>query len=289
MRYIYSLLFILGFSLLSISSEAKLLYGYNIPDAVIEAQARAAMKMELLHDHPLLKAARTTNDMQKERSFHDRSGDFLVLLLLITTVGIFRFSNPTYFRNLFRAFRNQTLSTRQLKDQLRQNSAAGLVMDIIFCISIGLFLYYAIGNWQHNSKIFLQYPPFIIIAAFIILFIAIYLFRYLFLRFTGWVFNISEITDNYTFNVFLINKIMGILIIPFTVVLAFGEGAWVQVTLLLSLVLIGILFLNRYLRSGVVFGYFIKFSKFHFFMYLCASELLPIAILVKALSRWFIS
>jgi hypothetical protein len=264
------------------------LYGINIPEAAIEAKAKQQMHADLFVNHPFYKAQKTIKDIQKDSINHDRSGDFLVLLLLIAAVGIFRFSNPTYFRNLFKAFRNQTLSTRQLKDQLKQDSAAGLVMDLIFCISIGLYLFYAIQHFNH-SKILDRFPTFIIVLGLVLLFVGIYLFRYLFLRFTGWVFNISEITDNYTFNVFLINKVMGILIIPFTVVLAFGEGPWVQVTLFLSLILIGILFLNRYLRSGVVFGYFIKFSKFHFFMYLCASELLPIAILAKLLSRWFIS
>ena len=288
MRYFYSLLLLLSFVLISAQAESKVLYGYNIPEAAIEAKARQQFRTDLFVNHPLLKAHKTTSDIQKERPFKDRSGDFLALLLLVAVVGIFRFSNPIYFRNLFKAFRNQTLSTRQLKDQLKQDSAAGLVMDLIFCTSLGLYLFYVIEHLNH-SKILSKYPPFIIILGLVLLFVGVYMFRYLFLKFTGWVFNISEITDNYTFNVFLINKVMGVLIIPFTVVLAFGEGAWVQVTLFLSLVLIGILFLNRYLRSGVVFGYFIKFSKFHFFMYLCASELLPIAILVKVLSRWFIS
>jgi hypothetical protein len=180
------------------------------------------------------------------------------------------------------------LSARQLKDQISQNSAAGLAMDLVFCISMALYLYYVIAHLQHNNFTS-KYPDGIILLAVLLLFSSIYVIRYLFLKFTGWVFNISEITDNYTFNVFLINKIMGILIIPFTVVLAFGQGAWVQVTLFLSLVFIAILFLNRYLRSGVVFGYFIKFRKFHFFMYLCASELLPLAVLMKVIKQCFFS
>lgn len=288
MRYLYSLFFIVVFSLISIPSQSRVLYGYNIPETILDAKAKEQLRNDMLKQHPLLKATRITRNIEKPHPFKDKTGDFLVLLTLVSVVGVFRVSNPTYFRNLFRAFRNQTLSTRQLKDQLRQNSAAGLVMDFIFCISIGLYLYYVIAHLKQGAILF-EYAPFIVILGFILLFLSIYLVRYLFLRFTGWVFNISEITDNYTFNVFLINKVMGILIIPFTVVLAFGEGPWVQVTLFLSLILIGILFLNRYLRSGVVFGYFIKFSKFHFFMYLCASELLPIAILVKLLSHWFIS
>lgn len=288
MRTIKYLLLIFSFLLCSVPAGSRVLHGYNIPEQVLEAKAKEQFKKDMIDHNPIMKAKVVSNSVIKTRKIDDRSFDFLILLVLITVIAVFRFSNPTYFKNLFRAFRNQTLSARQLKDQISQNSAAGLAMDLIFCISMALYLYYAITHLQHNNLIS-RYSDGIILLAIILLFSGIYVVRYLFLKFTGWVFNISEITDNYTFNVFLINKIMGILIIPFTVVLAFGQGAWVQVTLFLSLILIAILFLNRYLRSGVVFGYFIKFSKFHFFMYLCASELLPLAVLMKVIKECFFS
>jgi hypothetical protein len=286
MRLTKYLLLLFGFLLCSVSARSRVLYGYNIPEQILEVKAKEQFKKDMAHN-PILTAKIVVNTTKPHKTT-DRSFDFLIILLLITAIAVFRFSNPTYFKNLFRAFRNQTLSARQLKDQISQNSAAGLAMDLVFCISMALYLYYAITHLQHNNFIS-RYSNGIILLDIVLLFSGVYVIRYLFLKFTGWVFNISEITDNYTFNVFLINKIMGILIIPFTIVLAFGQGPWVQVTLFLSLVFIAILFLNRYLRSGVVFGYFIKFSKFHFFMYLCASELLPLAVLMKVIKQCFFS
>lgn len=287
MRFLKYLLLILSCSLLTVTAGSRTVYGYNIPEQLLEAKARTHFKKEMIAENPIMAGKIVRNAMERPHKVRDRSFDFLILLLLISTLAIFRFSNQGYFKNLFRAFRNQTLSARQLKEQISQNSMAGLVMDLFFCISMALYLYYAFAHLQHDALN--KYSDGVVLLAIILLFSSIYVIRYLFLKFTGWVFNISEITDNYTFNVFLINKIMGILIIPFTIVLAFGQGAWVQVTLFLSLVLIAILFLNRYLRSGVVFGYFIKFSKFHFFMYLCASELLPLAVLMKAIKQYFFS
>lgn len=290
MRYFFTLL--LFFSLLTAgTAQARMLYGYNIPENVLEAKTQAWVQKDI-QQHILLKPKAHYIDVRVKRHiFHDRSADFLLIILLVSVLGIFRAVNPSYFRNLFRAFRNPSLSTRQLKEQLRQDSPASLLMDLIFSFSLGLYLYYALEHIHDGSAIlFTPLPTYIsIILKFTLLFILIYVVRFLFLKFTGWVFNISEITDNYTFNVFLINKILGIVIIPFTIILAFGEGQWVQASLFLSFVVIAILFLNRYLRSGVVFGYFIKFSKFHFFMYLCASELLPLAVLMKLVSQWLVS
>lgn len=287
MRLFFIFFLLVSFCMSALNTQGRMLYGYYIPEQTLELKAREKVKADLLKN-PLVAEKSTVDARIKLHEFKDKSFDFLAIILLISFVGVFRAANPSYFRNLFRAFRNPTLNTRQFKEQLRQDSPASLTMDLIFCISLGLYLYYAI-NHIHNQQILSDYPGIVIILALILLLVAVYMVRFMFLKFTGWIFNISEITDNYTFNVFLINKILGIAIIPFTTILAFGTGQWVQASLFLSFVVIAILFLNRYLRSGVVFGYFIKFSKFHFFMYLCASELLPLAVLMKLVNQWFIS
>ncbi len=285
MRHFLAIIFLLFSGLGTGTATARVLYGYDIPEALIEQRAKEKVAA-VLAQHPLMSGQTTyVATLAKPHTFHDRTADFAVVVVLIALLGIFRITNPSYFRNLFRAFRNPTLSTRQLKDQLRQNSIATLAMDLFFCISLGLYLFFLL-NYMHRQGPLGNYPPAVVILACILLFVAVYTVRFLFLKFTGWVFKIPEITDNYTFNVFLINKIMGIALIPFTIILAFGQGAWVQVALLLSGIVVLILLMNRYLRSGVAFGYFLKFSKFHFFMYLCASELLPLAVLVKLFSGW---
>lgn len=288
LRQLIVILCLLCCSLGAQPASARQLHGYTIPEEVLLLKAKEKVKKELAGHILLKKKDNYIVAIEQPHYFNNRAFDFFLIIGLIAFLGVFRAANPAYFRNLFRAFRNPTLSTRQLKEQLRQDSAASLTMDIIFCISIGIYVYFVM-NHLYDRNILPDYPVGIIMLGFILLFIVVYIFRFLFLKFTGWVFNITEITDNYTFNVFLINKILGIAIIPFTIILAFGEGAWVQVSLFLSFVVIAILFLNRYLRSGVVFGYFIKFSKFHFFMYLCASELLPLAVLMKIVNKWLIS
>mgnify|MGYP003575580435 CR=1 FL=1 len=263
-----------------------MLYGFNIPEETLSKKAAEKISKEYAV-HPLLKAMDVI-PMERPHQMTDRSSDFFLILALIAFIGVFRLANPSYFRNLFRAFRNPSLSTRQLKEQLRQDSAASLVLDLVFCLSMGIYLFFVLHH-IHQKDITPNLSTILTILGFAVLFLGIYIVRFLFLKFTGWVFNISEITDNYTFNVFLINKVMGIAIIPFSIILAFGEGPWVQATLFLSFIAIGILFANRYLRSGVVFGYFLKFSKLHFFMYLCASELLPLAVIMKLVNQWLIA
>lgn len=222
--------------------------------------------------------------MEIPHAFQPRNRDFLLALFSIAFIALFRFVHPAYFRNLFRAFRNATLSSRQLKDQLQQDYRPGILMNLFFCFSAALFTVQVIRYFGYFSGP--RHDDFSVILGISTLAAAvIYSARYVFLKLAGWLFQIPEMTDNYAFHIFLLNKITGIILIPFTIVLAFGSGAWVQVSLLIAFITLCFLVIYRYVRSRKLFQYFLRFSKFHFFLYLCASEILPIAILIKLLSK----
>jgi len=113
----------------------------------------------------------------------------------------------------------------------------------------------------------------------------IYMAKYAAVRFSGWAFRVEGVTDHYLFNVFLMNKILAIVLLPFIVIMAFSEPMWAHPIIVVSFIACLLLFVNRYVRSWQVFGSFFQYSKFHFFTYLCASELLPLAVLMKLLIR----
>jgi hypothetical protein len=91
----------------------------------------------------------------------------------------------------------------------------------------------------------------------------------------------QNVTDNYLFNVFLVNKILAIALLPFTIFLAFPNPIWASYLLMTSVILIAASFIVRYIQSWKVSSASFKLSKFHFFTYLCASEILPLAVLIK--------
>jgi hypothetical protein len=184
---------------------------------------------------------------------------------------------------LWKAFRNTTLSNRQLKEQLQGAGLQNLLMNLFFTMAGGAYIYY-VGKvlTPHHSEVI---PASLLIVMLIGGMMAIYGIKYAAVRFSGWAFNVEGITEHYLFNVFLINKILSIILVPFIILLAFIGPQYAQPVVLVSLVVTGVLLINRYVRSWQVFGSFFQYSKFHFFTYLCASELLPLAVLMKLLVR----
>lgn len=267
--------------------QARMLYGFLIPEDML-GKAAAQQFNQLFTTAAASNTSNYVVAIEKPHVYNDHTVEFFSLLFLVAIIAIFRQSNPVYFRNLFRAFRNPTLSARQLREPLEQNNIANLLLDLFFSVSLGCYIYFALNHLIGLQQITTYGQP-IIIGLFILSIIGIYMARFLFLKFTGWAFDIQETMSHYSFNIFLVNKVLGIILLPFNFILAFGQGTWVQVALFISLIIIAILLANRYIRSGNTFRYFLTYSKLHFFLYLCASEILPLVLLIKLFNQWIIT
>jgi hypothetical protein len=113
----------------------------------------------------------------------------------------------------------------------------------------------------------------------------LYLGKFLALKIIGWISGMGTTIDQYIFVIFLINKITGIILIPFIVLLAFAPAGWLTFVIVSSFFIVGILFLLRYLRSYGLLQNQIKINGFHFLLYILGMEVLPILIIYKLLVR----
>lgn len=280
-------LFIFIFLFLCTTAQARVSfpkYGVTIEtDSATLQQGTLDMTEKLLMSHPMIATTRIISDIEIPHKMVSKTADFYLLLFLCLMLGMIRFMDTRYFLNLWRAFWNPTLSNRQLKDQLQGSGLPNLLMNVFFTFAGGAYIYYVVRFFTpHESGVI---PPSLLIIMLITGTAVIYLAKYMAVRFSGWAFRVEGITEHYLFNVFLINKVLGITLIPFIIILAFADHNWAQQVVVVSFIAAGILLLNRYIRSWQVFGSFFQYSKFHFFMYICASELLPLAVLMKLLVR----
>jgi len=287
-RILKSSLIVFIFTLLTaFTAGGKVLpsrYGLSFTVDSVEVAKKAAFATDTMIAGKMQWAGRKViMDVEHELPQNDRTTDFYLLLALCIMLGLIRTSDPRYFNNLFKAFRNITLSNRQLKEQLQGTPLPNLLMNIFFTIVGGAYIYYIVRYFTPQRREIL--PPSLLIIMLIAGMMVIYLTKYAAVRFSGWAFRVESITDHYLFNIFLINKIISILLLPFIILLAFAGPVWTEPIAIVSFILTGVLLINRYTRSWQVFGSFFQYSKFHFFMYLCASELLPLAVLMKLLVR----
>lgn len=280
---LFIMLFLHGFPAIA-QSVNPAAYGVEIvADSATYAYYEGLYVDSVLEAHPMISSLYIISDIQSPHIMVSQTSDFYLLLLLCFILGLIRYMDTRYFVNLWRAFWNPTLSNRQLKEQLQGAGLPNFLMNVFFAFAGGAYIYYVVKFFTpQNSGVI---PPSLLIIMLIAGTGLIYVAKYAAVRFSGWAFRVEGITEHYLFNVFLINKVLSITLLPFIIVLAFADREWVQQIVIISFITSGILLLNRYIRSWQVFGSFFQYSKFHFFMYLCASELLPLAVLMKLLVK----
>ncbi len=213
----------------------------------------------------------------KTRSTHHTI--FYVLLILLLLFGIIRSIFSKYFNTLLQVFFNTSLKQNQLTDQLEQAKLPSLLFNAFFVIITGFYLYFlALFFAGKNDKI-----NWIILSTFISMVLLCYAIKYISLLFFGWITNTLEETKAYLFIVFLLNKTLGIFLIPIIIFMIFGSNIAIYISIIASFIFIAILFLLRFFRTFSLLQYKVSISSFHFGLYIFGLELLPLVIVYKVL------
>jgi hypothetical protein len=209
-----------------------------------------------------------------------RSNDAIFYLLagLIFIAGVIKFFFSRYFTNLFRVFFNTSLRQSQLADQLLQAKLPSLFFNAFFIISGGIYTYFLLAQYGLINGAY----NWMLLGACVITLGIIYLVKFSALKFTGWVTGYRESTDTYIFIIFMICKIIGIVLLPFTVLMAFSTAEVATVSALVSLLIIGFLLLLRFFRSYGLIRNQLKVSRFHFFLYIIGVEIIPLLLIYKS-------
>lgn len=203
---------------------------------------------------------------------------FVMLFILISFTWVKVFYNKT-IRQIFHALFSNSVINQMIRDENILVQKASVLLTIIFNIVAAFFLYRLslIYEWENNFIGF-GFGRFLIFALGISF---LYSFKFIVLRLTGVVFETSKPMITYTFVIFLINNILGILLIPMVIALSFMPGYMENYIVKIAMVLIFTAFSYRIIK-GLIIGYsFQNFSKFYLFVYLCALEIFPLLVLIK--------
>ncbi|MBI1782008.1 MAG: DUF4271 domain-containing protein [Sphingobacteriales bacterium] len=208
---------------------------------------------------------------------------FYLIIGLLFFLAIIRLSYLKYFNNLFRLFFKTTLRQSQVKDQLVQSQLSNLFFNLFFFVGAGIYLFLLVRYYDVTITI----NKWEELGTCIALVAVLYMAKFVVLKASGWVFGIKPAVETYTFIVFLVNKVLGVMLVPFIILLAFAANGINKVALTLSLLLITGMFIYRFIRSYLPIQNEIKVSRFHFFLYLCAFEITPLLLIYKVLLKYF--
>lgn len=245
----------------------------------------AELQKELMNQNIYFNFSQPLTRPQVEKVRQVRGNDllFYYLIFLLLTLGTLKSLFPKYFSDLFRLFFRTTLKQKQIREQLIQTPVPSLLLNVFFVLTAGLYACLLVKHFKLAPETEFWYLYMLSCAGLS----AVYFIKFIGLKISGWIFNMQDAADSYIFIVFVINKMLGIFLMPFVLMLAYTDGNVYSFVFFLSFALIGVMLLYRFLLSFAAVKSQIKLSPFHFFIYLCAFEIAPLLIIYKGLLLFF--
>ncbi len=235
---------------------------------------------DLLRSQPFFNFFGEAVHMRSEK-FERESYDtmFYLLMLMLFYFAVIKLFFGKYLANLLTLFFRASMRQQQLREQVLQSPFPSLLLNILFVISAGLYGAFLLRFYRYGNP-----DDFWIYSIYCVVLLAVlYLLKYLLIKTTGWIFNISRTAETYLFVVFMTNKIIGIFLLPFLVLISFSGHTISEIAITLSIIMICVFYVYRFLGSFSILHKEIKISGLHFILYLCAFEIAPLLLIYKVL------
>lgn len=205
--------------------------------------------------------------------------DRIQFILLMSSLAFL-----VFLFTLFRGFVQKSIRafySDNLLRQFKRDMRIGIDLPYIllffnYLLNLSIFVFFAFKEYR--------FPGYNLYVQFFILFGSIVLVHFgkqLLLNFTAFLLPIQKEIGLYNFTIVVFAAVLGILIIPFNVVILYGPEDSVNLVQNGLIGLVGLMLIFRYLRALYLSSRFLLLNKFHFLLYICSVEVAPVLILIR--------
>lgn len=211
----------------------------------------------------------------KTRATNDWLLGFLIISIII--LGWSKLFFNKYLNQIIQAVYNFRLANTLFRDKNAFLKRLNILLNIIFIINVSVFMtqimnYYSFNPFKIHTVYYLLF--------FLIVVPLIFFIKSIILTATGNLFLSTEIYREYIYNVYLINKNIGIYLLPIVLCILYINELIMPYFIIAGIGIIGYFYLIRIFRSiQIIFQKGV--SKFYLFLYLCTLEILPVIWSVK--------
>ncbi len=256
---------------------------YTVEYDSILAKPNAQLQVfsgEEVFNKNLLFANKISPEKIKKNNFH---WQVVIMIILAAMLSVSRYLRPRGFKRTFNALFNNRNYFLLIKDRDILSESSSLLILINYIATVALLIFHSLLIFElvsaETTKETLQI--YFLIVLFIFLF---YVLKYIGLKFVSFVFKTKNATHNYFVNLIIFNHIIGLMLFPFLLYNIF----YMHLTMLIFTWVIFVLAnIYKVYRSIVIGHNEVKFSMYYLFLYLCAVEIAPILLIIKATVNYF--
>ncbi|UEG54301.1 DUF4271 domain-containing protein [Mucilaginibacter daejeonensis] len=205
----------------------------------------------------------------------------VIIVSLLVYMGLLNRALSHDIKNVVQSFYNTRILSQVSKEENLLNSWTFIGLFVLFGFTFGLFLYQVTNYYE----MFYSISGVQLFGFFSLLVFGLFAVKLLILRFLGFVFKVDRLVREYISVLYLTYFNITFVFIPVSLCFSLLAARYIPFILMLALITVVVIFVWQYLRSSVNIISNFKFHKFYLFTYLCALEICPILILVKALNN----
>lgn len=208
----------------------------------------------------------------------------IVLFSLLIIVWA-RTSHYKRFSRIGKSFFNIREFYQVVREEYAITNSLSIAMGILFILTLSVFIF----QLNEYYGIFIQTPTaflFFLKIVFAVLLFSI--LKMLFVRLLGLLFyGKSEQVTDFVYNIFLMNNISGMALIPIVAFMAWFNYLPKPALIAISATVLITIYLYRTLRTFNLSASGGQVSKLYFFTYLCSLEFLPFVVIFKVILNRF--
>ena len=202
---------------------------------------------------------------------------FYLLAGLGILIGFTRLTFYKDFRELIESFLNYNLANQFYRDHEASQPFSFLLLNINFIIVTSMILIEIFNFYE----ILDQYEYWILLGILISALGILILLRAVIFEIMKGIFTFNRELNLYNFHIGIIYKMLGLVLYPVIILFTFSPEPYKKFLIPGVIVLIVSFLFFRYIRGMAIASGFIKFYKFHFFLYICTLEIAPLLLMIK--------
>jgi hypothetical protein len=254
----------------------------KMPDSLRHDQFIDTLLKKFAFD-PFLFNSHTLKQQQLRMGHYRPSRDtwiiFVILFLLIYAGVLNRILSKDIYNVILGFYLKSSFAKLSKEDNLL-TSWAFIFLFILFGFTIGLYIYQVIRYFDisytiSGAQLFLACSTLVIILSVL---------KILMLRVLGFIFDMPKIVRDYVSVLYLTYFNLAFIFLPVVICFSLLPSVITPYLLKVSVGIIVIVLLIQYTRSVLSIISNFTFHKIYLFIYLCALEICPVLILIKALN-----
>ncbi len=212
--------------------------------------------------------------------------DWMLLLFALVFIHIayVRISYQRRLQRLFSSLLRLQILRQLMREELVFSHRASVLLFANFVLLLSLVFYLTAKFFEWSLPYGYGWLSYLVVVASIAL---LYFSKLMLGRFMRWLFKDGSVIREYLFELFLVNKALGLLLIPVCLAMAYTSAGSVILLLWLAAFLAAGSFLFRILQG-------LRISRSHrahgvyIFLYLCTLEILPVLVIAEYINRRFL-